>query len=183
VTHRAEAKQDSRARAALLTTPRLQVRLFDRHDAPFVLELLNEPGWLRYIGNKHVQSVADAERYLEQGPLAMFQRVGFCLYCVERRDDGTPLGMCGLIKRDALDDVDIGFAFLARHGGQGYARESVDAVLAYARSTLGLRRIVAIVTPGNERSINLLRNTGFVWERKLTLAPDQEELDCYVHAP
>lgn len=176
-----ESRTDSNAPRTILRTPRLRLRLLDAADAPFILELLNEPGWLRFIGDKHVRTTEEAVRYIERGPLAMFEQNGFCLYCVERASDGAPIGMCGLIKRQALDDVDLGFAFLERYGRQGYAHESVMAVMTYARSALGLARIVAIVAPDNERSVNLLRKAGFAWERKLRLATDNEELDCFVH--
>jgi RimJ/RimL family protein N-acetyltransferase len=145
-------------------TQRLRVRRFVTDDAPFIVELLNDPGWIRYIGKRNVRTIEDAKGYLAKGPIDMYARLGFGLYLVELVDTREPIGMCGLIKRPALEDVDIGFAFLPRYAGQGYAFEAATAVMAHARA-LGLDRIVAIVTRDNERSRRLLDRLGFRFER------------------
>lgn len=163
----------------VMESGRLRLRRLDVEDCAFILELLNEPGWLRYIGDKGVHDLDGARAYLRDGPLAMYRGHGFGLYCVERRADGVPLGICGPIKRDMLEDVDIGFAFLARHVGQGYAFEAAQAVMEHARRDLGLKRIVAITLPENLRSIGLLEKIGFVFERRLRFAEDAAELCLY----
>ena len=163
-------------------TERLRIRRFDIGDAPFILELLNEPSWIRFIGNKNIRTLDDARRYLENGPLAMYARVGFGLYAVESKERAAPLGMCGLIKREALADVDLGFAFLPAHWGKGIAFESASAVMSHGRSALGLRRIIAILSQDNERSRRLLGRLGFRFERTVRLAGDDEELDLYASA-
>ena len=144
----------------VLETDRLRLRQFRPDDAAFVLELLNEPSWLRFIGDRGVRTLDDARAYIENGPRAMFARHGFSLLLVERKADGAALGMCGLIQRDSLDAPDIGYAFLPRFWGQGYAREAAAAVLAYAHDTLGLPRILAITDPDNATSIKLLESLG-----------------------
>jgi RimJ/RimL family protein N-acetyltransferase len=154
----------------VLETPRLRLRRLREGDAAFILELVNEPGWLRYIGDKKIASAEDARNYLVKGPMAMYERVGFGLYLVELRDGGEALGICGLIKRDTLDDVDIGFAFLARHGSRGYAREAAAATLDHGRRVLGLGRIVAITVPDNASSIHLLEKIGLRRMREMRLA-------------
>lgn len=141
-------------------TARLRLHRFDTDDAAFILQLVNEPSWLAFIGDKGVRTLADAQTYLIDGPLAMYARRGHGLYRVDLRSSGTPIGMCGLIKRDSLPDVDIGYAFLPAHWGQGYAEEATRATLAHARDDLGLRRLLAIVTPTNARSIRLLEKLG-----------------------
>ncbi|KPV49042.1 hypothetical protein SE17_34840, partial [Kouleothrix aurantiaca] len=108
----------------VLETERLRLRQFADSDAAFVLELLNEPSWLRFIGDRGVRTLDDALGYITNGPQAMYARYGFSLLVVERTTDGAALGMCGLIKRDTLDAPDIGYAFLPRAWGQGYAREA-----------------------------------------------------------
>jgi RimJ/RimL family protein N-acetyltransferase len=112
--------------------------------------------WLLFIGDRGVHTLEDARLYILKGPVAMYERAGFGLYLVERKHDGVPLGICGLIKRDALEDVDLGFAFLPEYRAQGYAYESVTAVLTYGQSVLALKRIVAITSPDNDRSIGTL---------------------------
>ena len=119
-----------------LQTERLRIRPFTEDDAAFILELVNDADWLRFIGDKNVRSLDDARRYLRDGPLAMLARYGHALGCVERRSDGQAIGMCGLLKRDSLDDVDLGFAFLPAARGQGYAREAAAAVVGFGFGTL-----------------------------------------------
>ena len=154
----------------VLRTPRLTLRHLDEADAPFILELLNDPGWLRFIGNKSVHSEEGALAYIAKTQ-RMYAQNGFCLWAVERREDGAALGLCGLIKRDTLRDVDLGFGFLTRHIGQGYGYESAAAVLEHGRGALGLSRIVAIASPDNVASSGLLEKLGFTFERDIEWAP------------
>lgn len=132
-----------------LLTARLSLRPFTEDDADLIVVLLHDPDWLRYIGDKQVRTRADAQHYLRAGPIAMVARHGHGLDCVERRSDGQALGMCGLIRRDTLDDTDLGFAFLPDARGQDYAREAAAAALAFGSDRLALRRIVAISDPAN----------------------------------
>ena len=117
------------------------------------MRLVNDPDWIRYIGDRGVRTEDDARAYLERGPIAMYARQGFGLWRVARRDDDEPVGMCGLIKRDTLPDVDIGFAFLPAYRGLGYAAEAAAATLALASTRYGLTRVVAIASPDNDRSL------------------------------
>jgi RimJ/RimL family protein N-acetyltransferase len=162
----------------VVETERLALRHVEPDDAPFILELLNEPGWLRYIGDKGVHSIADAHRYLESGPLDMYRRLGFGLYLVRRKSDSASIGLCGLIKRDALEFVDIGFAFLARVGGQGYAIEAAHAMLLHAQN-LGLQRLMAITTIDNYASQKVLHKLGMHYERQMRMPNDSEPLSVY----
>ena len=145
-------------------TERLRLRPFHESDAPMVLELLNDPAWLRFIGDRKVRSLDDARDYVRKLS-GGYERNGFGLYLVERKDDREPLGMCGLVKRDTLRDPDLGFAFLARHRGAGYAEEAARATLLHAKSDLRLPRLAAVATPDNQRSARLLERLGFVRER------------------
>src|SRR5512143_994169 len=169
----------ARSRADVAATKRLRIRRLDAGDVAFLVRLVNEPSWIRYIGDKHVRSVEDARRYLEQGPLAMYGRFGFGLYAVELRETREPIGMCGLIRRDALPDVDLGFALLPEHWRSGYAFEAATAVMAHGRTAFGLRRIVAVLSRDNDRSRRLLVRLGFRFERTVRLSPEDEELDLY----
>lgn len=173
--------------AALITTPRLALREFTRDDAPFILELVNDPDWLRYIGDRGVRTLDDARDYLERGPIASYARHGFGLWAVARQESGSSeepdssglIGMCGLIKRAELDDVDLGFAFLPRARGQGYAAEAGAAVLAHAKQSLGLRRVVAVTTQDNAASIATLRKLGFRFERLIAWPGEDVELNLF----
>lgn len=147
--------------AIVLETHRLRLRLLTADDAPFVLALVNEPDWLRYIGDRGIRDLDGAREYIRQGPRAMYARHRFGLWLVERREDGEPLGLCGLLVRDYLPKPDIGFALRARHHGHGYAREAAEAVVAHACDVLGLPELLAIVSPGNVRSVRLLEHLGF----------------------
>jgi RimJ/RimL family protein N-acetyltransferase len=160
-------------------TERLILRRLNDGDAAFILELLNDPDWLRYIGDKGVRNLDDARAYIENGPVAMYARHGFGLYCVELKIDRTPIGMCGLIKRDTLPDVDIGFAFLPQYRARGYAREAAQATLAYGRDAIALKRVVAITSPDNEASGRLLQAIGLSFERLHQLPGDSRPVRYY----
>jgi RimJ/RimL family protein N-acetyltransferase len=163
----------------VIETPRLRLRHLHAEDSAFILRLLNDPGWLRFIGDRGVRTMADARKYIVDGPIAMYARCGFGLYLVERTADGAPLGMCGLIKRDSLPDVDIGFAFLPEFSGQGYAHEAAAAVMTYGKNTIALKRIVGITSHDNERSIKLLEKIGLRFERAVRLPKDEEEISLF----
>lgn len=163
----------------VVQTERLRLRWLDAGDAAFILELVNEPSWIRFIGDKSVKTIQGAQRYLSEGPMAMYAKFGFGLYMVELKATGEPLGICGLIKRESLPDVDLGFAFLPRFWGRRYAFESACAVMAYGRNALGLSRIVAIVSQDNHRSARLLEKLGFRLDGTVSLSPGGEELKLY----
>ena len=167
----------------VIVTTRLTLRRFELHDAPFILELLNEEGFLRFIGDKGVRDLADARDYLRGGPMDSYRKFGFGLYLVSLHTDGTPVGMCGLVKRETLADVDIGFAFLMRHWSKGYASESAAGVLTHAKQTLGLERIVAITALENTGSMAVLKKIGLCWERRVRLGSDGPELNLFSSAP
>lgn len=166
----------------VIETKRLVLRRLTEEDAPFVLELLNDPGWLRYIGDKGVRNLDDARRYIRTGPVDMYARRGFGLYLTSLKEGGQPIGLCGLLRREGLEDPDIGFALLPAFRGQGYAHEAAAATLAYGRGTLGLGRIVAITSPGNERSARLLEKLGLKFYGMTRLTPDAEEVRLFAPA-
>jgi RimJ/RimL family protein N-acetyltransferase len=176
LTHgrRTSASGPGAAAPHVLETERLILRRLTVDDDAFILELLNDPAWLEYIGDKGVRTLADARDYIRNGPMAMYERNGFGLYLTERRSDATALGLCGLIKRDTLEDVDIGFAFLPQFRGQGYGFESASAVMGYGKDTFGLKRIVAIASPDNGSSARLLEKLGMQLEKTVKLAVDDE---------
>ena len=149
----------------VLETKRLILRQFNVDDAPFILTLLNEPSFLRYIGDKKVRTHDDARQYILNGPQASYTQHGFGLYQVELKHYRTPAGMCGLLKRDELPEPDIGFAFLPDYWNKGLAFEAASAVLNDARERLKLDRLLAIVNPDNDASIKLLEKLGFSFER------------------
>jgi RimJ/RimL family protein N-acetyltransferase len=158
--------------AEILATERLRLRRLVLDDAPFMLRLVNDPSWLEFIGDKGVRTEDDARNYLAQGPLDMYARLGFGLYLVELRDGSVPIGICGLIKRESLADVDIGFAYLPEFRGKGYAHEAALAVMSHAKRDYSIRRLVAITAPKNEKSIRLLARLGMKLEESIDLPRD-----------
>jgi RimJ/RimL family protein N-acetyltransferase len=166
----------------VVETERLVVRRLSEGDAEFMLGLLNEPSFLRFIGDKGVRTLEDAREYLRKGPMRSYARFGFGLYLTTLKDGDVPIGICGLVKREALDDVDVGFAFRPDFWSQGYAFEAATAVLAHARGSLGLSRLVAIVSPDNDRSIQLLERLGLRFERMIQLAADGPEIKLFASA-
>ncbi|HEX6103531.1 MAG TPA: GNAT family N-acetyltransferase [Alphaproteobacteria bacterium] len=163
----------------LLRTDRLILRRVTSADAPFIRSLVNDPDWLRYIGDRGVRTLEDARAYVRNGPARMYETYGFGLYAVERRSDGAVMGLCGLIKRDTLPDFDLGFAFLPAHRGQGYAREAAAMVLTEARDAFGLSRVLAITSLDNERSMALLESLGFRFEQVIRLTPEDPGTRLY----
>ena len=163
----------------VLETDRLILRWLSTDDAGFILELLNDPSWVQFIGDRGVRTLQEARDYILKGPLQMYARLGFGLYMTELKEGGTPLGICGLIKRDALEDVDIGFAFLPRFWGKGYAYEAASALMAYGKDVLGLKRIVAITSPDNHSSARLLEKLGLRFERMVRLPDDTQDIKLF----
>ena len=167
----------------VLTTPRLALRAFTEADAPFLVALLNDPGFHRYIGDRGVRTEADARAYVAEGPAASYAAHGFGLWRVDRLGDGVPLGMCGLLQRDFLDAPDLGYAFLAEHTGRGYAREAASGTMVHARSALGLGTIYAYTDADNDRSVHLLTALGFRFDRSLAFPAAGTEAELYRHDP
>jgi RimJ/RimL family protein N-acetyltransferase len=165
----------------VIQTERLVLRHLDLNDDAFILELLNEPAFLRFIGDKGVRTLGDAREYMLKGPIDSYGRHGFGLYAACMLD-GTPIGICGLVKRDGLTDADVGFAFLSRHCSKGYATESAAAVLVHARQVLQLQRIVAITSPENLGSIAVLEKIGLKFECMIRLAEHSPELKLFAPA-
>jgi [ribosomal protein S5]-alanine N-acetyltransferase len=160
----------------VLTTKRLTLRRLSPADAEFIVELLNDPAFLRFIGDKAVRSVDDARRYILDGPVASYERYGFGLWLVVLKETGFSIGICGLLKRESLPDVDIGFAFLPAYRSRGYAFESASAVLDYGRTELGLKRVVAITNRDNAGSIRVLEKMGMRFERMITISEGEPEI-------
>ena len=150
-----------------MRTARLVLRPFVLDDAPFIVELLNDPGWLRFIGDRKVRTIEDSQSYLLNGPIAHEFSHGFALGAVQRTSDGALIGMCGLIRRDGLADVDLGYALLPAWRGQGHAREAAAAWLQAGFVQHGLQRIVAITAIDNVASGRVLESIGMRFERRL----------------
>ena len=163
----------------ILETERLLIRQLSTDDAPFILQLLNEPSFVQNIGDRGVRTLSDAEIYIEKGPVASYARNGFGLCLVTLKESGESIGMCGLIKREALEDVDIGYAFLPKFWSKGYAFESALAFKQQAHAVSGLTRIAAIVDPNNQGSIRVLEKLGMKFEKMIRLSVDDIELKLF----
>lgn len=164
----------------MIETGRLLLSELSALDAEFIRGQLNEPSFLRYIGDRGVRNVDDAQRYIREGPVAMYERHGFGLLRVSLRTDGTPIGICGVLKRDSLPEPDLGFSLLPAWWSQGYAFEAADAVMRHARGELRLERILAITSHDNESSIRLLGKLGFRFDRMMKLGEDPSEVRLFV---
>jgi RimJ/RimL family protein N-acetyltransferase len=163
----------------ILRTGRLRLRLVDEGDAAAYLEVLNDPAFIEHIGDRGVRTLDDAIKAIEDGPVAMQRARGHSMYMVELLgEQAVPVGLCGLIKRDGLDDVDIGYAFLPRYRGRGYAFEAAQATVAHAR-TLGIPRLAAITTPGNAASIALLLRLGMRQAGTVSMKAGEPDLNLY----
>lgn len=163
----------------ILETERLILRKFVLADAPFILELLNTPTWLQFIGDKGVRNLEDAENYLKNGSLKSYEENGFGFYLVAEKWTQKPIGMCGFIKRQELENVDLGFAFLPDFIGKGFGYEIAQATLHYGKDVLKLGRVIAIVDPQNMASNALLQKLGFVFEKTILFGEKKTLLNLY----
>jgi RimJ/RimL family protein N-acetyltransferase len=170
------------SRSSVLETERLRIRHFGLDDAPFVLELINDPDWHRFIGDRGIRTLEGARGYVEKNLMGLYERLGFGLDLVELKD-GTPVGMCGLIKRETLEHVDLGFAFMPSWRGKGYAYESALAVRDYATGELGLERLVAITSPDNDASGKLLVRLGFEYRETIPFGTEGDVSKLYAYDP
>ena len=162
-----------------IESERILLRPFTLEDGEFVVELLNTDGWIRYIGDRNVKTIDQAKNYLLSGPLKSYERNGFGLSLAELKTDETPIGMCGLLKRDYLDHADIGFAFLPEYTGKGYAYEIAKEIIRYGLQSLRMEKILAITLPENSPSIKLLEKIGFRCEKNFISPDTAEELSLY----
>ena len=160
---------------SILETERLILRQFELSDAKFIVALVNTEGWLQFIGDRNIKTEEAAVHYLQQGPVKSYQENGFGLSMVQTKD-GTPIGMCGILKRDHLEHPDIGFAFLPEFMGKGYACEMADATLMHAKTKLKFEVISAITVPMNKKSIRLLEKIGLRFKQTIYAPDNNEEL-------
>ncbi len=160
----------------IIETERLFLRKFTIEDAVFLLELLNSPKWVQFIGDRGITEISEAEDYIKSKFIANYEKLGFGFYLVMLKDTNIAMGMCGLVKRNGLEDVDIGFAFLPNYEKKGYAFEAATATLHYAKTVLKLQRVVAITTKENINSIKLLQKLGLQFEKIIDLATDDRDL-------
>lgn len=176
-------RSNAHGQGTVVETTRLRLCQLSFDDAPFILELVNDPDWLRYIGDRGVHNLEDARNYISKGPLDSYARHGYGLYKVELKDGNVPAGMCGLLKREFLDAPDIGFAFLPAYVGKGLAHEAAVALMGYARSVLRIPRVLAITNPENEPSIRLLGKLGFSLESMVLPVGESREICLFATAP
>lgn len=160
-------------------TERLVLRWLTLADAEFMLRLLNEPSFLANIGDRGVRTLADAEAYLQNGPLASYEQHGFGLYLVLLKAGGIPIGVSGLLRREYLEDADLGFAFVPEHWQRGYAVESAAAVVEHARASLGITRFLGITNPDNSGSIRVLEKLGLTFNRMLQMPGETAEVKLF----
>ena len=163
----------------VIETERLSLREVTEADAPFVLELLNDPDFVRNVADRGVRTLEEARRYVAERFVGSYRREGFGFWLVEPKGSAEPAGICGLVKRDALPGVDVGYAFLPPFRSKGYASESASAVMRYARETLGLPRLYAIVNPENSASVRVLEKLGMSFERMVRLSGEEPEVKLF----
>lgn len=162
-----------------LETERLLLRRVTLDDAGFMLSIWNDPAFVRHVGDRGIRSVEEARTALQEGAFRLYEEHGYGPYCMSRKADGALVGICGLFRRDNLDDPDIGFGVLPEYCGMGLAGEAARAVVAHARDDLGIEYLTAIVSPGNTASIGLIEKLGLKFERGITMPGDEEEISLY----
>lgn len=159
----------------ILETERLILRKIKTSDAPFLLQLFNDPSFIQNIRDKKIRTIEQAALDISNNLTKSYETFGFGLYLVELKNNQAPIGICGLVKRESLDDVDIGFAFMPKFWNKGYAVESANGVLEFSKKTLGLKRIVGITLPHNHASSKVLEKIGLKFEQMIRLGDDNTE--------
>lgn len=163
----------------VLETDRLILNYFSLDDAHIILELLEEPSFKEFIGDKGVRTIDDARDYLQKGPLESYARHGYGAYLTVEKKDNLSVGMCGLFKRDHMQYPDLGFAFFARACGKGYALESAQAVIQHSRQTLYLPILSAAADPANVKSVALIDKLGFQYQHSFRETDGETDLNYY----
>lgn len=163
----------------MLETERLLISKLSYDDCAFIFELVNEPAFRRYIGDRGVRTLDDARAYLRNGPIDSYTNNGYGLFRVCRRGATTPIGICGLVKRDHFEHPDLGFTFLEKHWANGYAYESSCAVISHARQQLGLSCLIAIASRDNRNSLALLEKLGFRFEKMVQMPGETKDICRY----
>ncbi|NQU29288.1 MAG: GNAT family N-acetyltransferase [Anaerolineae bacterium] len=163
----------------MIETERLILSEFSSNDAPFILEMLNDPAWLQFIGDRGVKTLDDARDYIVNKLQKSFKELGFGMLIVKLKDGGISIGTCGLLKRDYLEDLDLGFAFLPEFRAKGYAYEAASATIEYGKKNLGLKHILAFTDADNSASINLIKKLGLGFERLIDFPDDDAEIQLY----
>lgn len=163
----------------ILQTQRLILRKLSFNDTDFIIELVNSPGWLQYIGYRNIHTTEDAIRYLGDGPLKSYEQHGFGLLLIQLKTTGTPIGMCGLLKRDTLPLPDLGYALLPAYEGKGYITEATSAYLTYVEQQLQIEKLMAITSLNNEKSIRVLEKLHFVFERYMNMSGDDNPVRLF----
>jgi RimJ/RimL family protein N-acetyltransferase len=163
----------------ILETERLILRQIVESDAEFIIDLVNQPSFIKYIGDRNVKTLENAREFIESRYRKSYVENGFGLWAVELKENLMPIGICGFVRRDSLPDADIGFAFLPQFEKKGFAFESASAVMKYGREKLNLSKVLAITTQDNHSSIKLLEKLGFGFERLIKLPHDAEKLKLF----
>ena len=164
----------------VLETERLILRHATLDDAPFMFQLLNDPSWIKFIGDRNIKTIVDAKNYTEKNIIQSYEKNGFGLFLTELKKDNTPIGLCGLVNRSQIEDIDIGFAFMPNFKGKGYGYESAAAVMEYARKKIGLKKIVAITVKENVHSIALIKKLGLHYEKTFAFDGSSDIVELYV---
>ena len=162
-----------------LETARLWLRRLTLGDAGLMLAIWNDPAFIRNVGDRGIRTTAAAEAALKEGPFILYDEYGYGPYSLSRKQDDTSIGICGLFRRDNLEDPDIGFAILPDFCGQGFATEAAEAVVSHARNELSIEYLNAIVSPDNAASIGLIEKLGLRFDRGITMPGEDQEICLY----
>lgn len=165
----------------VIHTERLSLRELTINDTLFIIDLLNSPDWLKFIGNRNIKTDIQALDFIINGPIKSYNENGYGLYVVELKDTKKPIGMCGIINRTFLNWPDIGFAFLPDYIGKGFGYEAANATLEFAKNSLKLNKLCAITVANNSKSIKLLEKLGFSFSEIIVLPETKEKLHLYLN--
>lgn len=144
-----------------LESKRLLIRDTFVSDAPFYFELFNDPDWIKFISDKNLKSVEETEVYLKDILFKNSKTGGLGFFTVILKETGEPIGTSTALQREKLDYIDIGYGFLPKGRGKGYAIEATKLIIQYVREKFNQKKVYAFTVPENEKSQNLLKKLNF----------------------
>ena len=162
-----------------IETQRLGLRRLTLEDAALMLAIWNDPAFIRHVGDRGIRTLDEARTAMGEGVLQLYEKHGYGPYRMALKSADTPIGICGMFHREGLEDPDIGYGVLPEYCGKGYAYEAARAVVEHATSELGLARIIAIISPGNEASIGLIRKLGLKFEKMYRMPGEDDDVCIY----
>ena len=159
-----------------ISTDRLHLHLLATGDYEFIIQLVNSKGWIKFIGDRNIHSKEESVAYINK----IVDSTNIYYWVVRIKEGNIPIGVIWFLKRDYLENFDIGFAFLPEFAGRGYAYEAAKEILSIVSTYPAYHTVLATTIPHNLRSIKLLIKLGLYFEKELEVG--NQKLHIYTNS-